>query len=341
MKLSIIVPVYNMMGEGKLGNCINSLLAQDIEDYEIIAVDDKSTDESLEFIRDLESKNPNKLKVIASPENRRQGGAKNLGLDAACGEWVGFVDSDDWIRPDMYSKLIGKAEETGADIVGCDYIQTDELGKETGLLVKNNSKDQTGELGDVQRKRLLLKPGSMVIKVYKRALFEENHIRFPEKMFYEDNAIAVLPFLYAKRFERVEEPLYFYYQHQASTVHNVNIRRLEDRMRAMEIFLEECKSRGFYEQYKSEIDYKIFELGYRNTLFSYLQNEPHPKQSFVNWMADFLKMMVPGYNRSVYYSQNMDEENKKLIAMHMKNPRTFLIYYKLLQTYRRIRYGKN
>ena len=61
-----------------------------------------------------------------SEVNKRQGGAKNIGLSLAKGEWIGFIDSDDWILPTMYEKLIGRAEETGADMVGCDYCLTDE-----------------------------------------------------------------------------------------------------------------------------------------------------------------------------------------------------------------------
>lgn len=171
MKLSIIVPVYNMTAGGKLEYCLNSLLAQSMEDYEIIAVDDKSTDNSLSVLRVYEKKYGPKMKVIASPENRRQGGAKNLGLEAAGGEWIGFVDSDDWISPDMYAKLLKKAQETGADVVGCDYLQTDALGKEDGIPVPNNAKEQTGILDAEKYKKLIMMPGSMVIKIYRRELF--------------------------------------------------------------------------------------------------------------------------------------------------------------------------
>ena len=80
MKLSIIVPVYNMTAGGKLAKCLDSLVNQQMSDYEIIAVDDKSTDDSLQMLREYESRYPDKVRVIASPENKRQGGAKNLGL---------------------------------------------------------------------------------------------------------------------------------------------------------------------------------------------------------------------------------------------------------------------
>ena len=126
MKRSIIVPVYNMASDGKLNYCLDSLAAQTISDYEVITVDDASTDESFSILLEYEKKYPGKFKAVHAEVNKRQGGAKNIGLSLAKGEWIGFIDSDDWILPTMYEKLIGRAEETGADMVGCDYCLTDE-----------------------------------------------------------------------------------------------------------------------------------------------------------------------------------------------------------------------
>lgn len=340
MKLSVIVPVYNMMAGGKLKNCLDSLLRQDLEDMEIIAVDDKSTDDSLAFLESYSEKYGARFVTIASPVNRRQGGAKNLGLQRARGEWIGFIDSDDWVAGDMFSRLLKKAEETGADVVGCDYLLTDEIGKESGTVIQNNTEEQTGLLGEAQYKKLLLQPGSMVIKIYRRELFEKWNIRFPEFMFYEDNAIGALPLLYASRFERVPEPLYFYYQDPHSTVHTVSIARCEDRMKAMEIYKKECLERGFFEKYHEEIIYKITELGYKTTLFSYLQAANCPSLAFVRRMRHFLLSQAPDYADNLYYKPNTDQESMRLIALHMKSPFLFLIYYKLLQGYRRLRYGR-
>lgn len=340
MKLSIIVPVYNMTAGGKLAKCLDSLVGQQMTDYEIIAVDDKSTDDSLQMLREYESRYPDKVRVIVSPENKRQGGAKNLGLEAAKGGWLGFMDSDDWAAPDMYPKLLQRALETGADVVGCNYLITDETGKEEGTAVANNLPEQTGLLDEAKYRALLIQPGSMVVKVYKRELFMEHNLRFPEKIFYEDNAIGVFPMLYAKRFERVDECLYFYYQHSGSTVHTISLDRCRDRVSASRIYAGECRERGFYERFKPEIDYKVFELGYRNTLFSYLQSEKKPDYGFVVEMQQFLQDTVPDYGQNPYYEKYMDAENQKLIALHLKNPRLFLWYYKLLNTYRRLRYGR-
>ena len=159
-KLSIIVPVYNMAAEGKLNYCLDSLVGQTIRgmyDYEILCVDDASTDESLEILLDYQKRYPELICVIPNAVNLRQGGAKNVGLKNAEGEWIGFIDSDDWVSPDYYEKLLKKAEETGADLVGCDYSLVDHHTFTVGKVVVNNTPEQTGELTKEQHRSLFMR----------------------------------------------------------------------------------------------------------------------------------------------------------------------------------------
>ena len=337
MKLSVIVPVYNMAGGGKLQFCIDSLIHQTITDYEIIAVDDASTDNSLDILRQYEKKYPDKMRVLSHEVNMRQGGAKNTGLRAARGEWIGFVDSDDWVTPDYYEKLLQKAEETGADMVGCDYSLVSEHTFRVGKVVQNNTAEQTGILDDEKRKKLIMRNGSMVIKIYKHDVIRENQLEFPEGIFYEDNCAGPVWSMYFKHFERVEEPLYYYYQHNASTVHQITEKRCRDRMIASAMMLQECKDRGFLKKYPVEIEYRFAELYYVITLFSYMLGVRKKKLSFVKELKEGMLNAFPDFQKNPYYQQFTNEEEKQMIAIQMQSDAKFFYYYGLKVKVRRIR----
>ena len=329
MKLSVIVPVYNMAAENKLQFCLDSLVNQTISDYEIIAVDDASTDNSLEILREYAQKYPEKVKVLAHEVNKRQGGAKNTGLKAAAGEWVGFIDSDDWVTPDYYEKLLGRAEETGADMVGCDYNLVNSHTFEVGQVVQNNSAEQTGVLDRERHGKLIMRSGSMVIKIYKRQVIEKNHLDFPEGIFYEDNCAGPVWSLYFTHFERVEEPLYYYYQHQTSTVHHVSEDKCRDRMKAAQLMLQQCRERGFLEEYYPQIQYRFTELYYAVTLFSYMLGCPNRKLSFVKELGQGIRQAFPDFQENAYYQQYTDPEEMQMMALQMQSDIRFFYYYGL------------
>lgn len=114
-KISIIVPVYN--AEKYLRECVESVLHQTLSDLELILVDDGSTDSSPAFC-DAFAAQDVRVKVIHKP-NGRAASARNAGLRIASGDYVAFVDADDWISPDMYEKML----QTNADVTLCDYVR--------------------------------------------------------------------------------------------------------------------------------------------------------------------------------------------------------------------------
>ncbi len=337
MKLSIIVPVYNMAADGKLEYCLNSLVNQTVEDYEIIAVDDCSTDDSLAILKRYESRYPEMFHAIHSEVNKHQGGAKNIGMKLAKGEWIGFIDSDDWITPDMYERLIRKAEETGADLVGCDYCLTDEHSMKVGQVVPNNKSSQSGMLDHEKKKSLILDGGSLVVKIFRRSMILENELWFPENIFYEDNALGNSYLVLAKHFEYIEEPMYYYYQHDTSTVHTISPKRCEDRMEAGRLMLEEAKRHGFYEEFKTELEYSFTLLFYVNTLFTYMAGVERTRYGFIKAMGKEMKATFPDFEKNPYYQERTHAEEKKLIGMQQKSTLFFMLYYKLLWAYRRWR----
>jgi glycosyltransferase involved in cell wall biosynthesis len=337
MKLSIIVPVYNMAAEGKLKYCLDSLVNQTIDDYEIIAVDDASTDASRVILQEYEERYPDKVKTIFSPVNKKQGGAKNLGLEVAQGEWLGFIDSDDWVTADFYERLLKEAEESGADIVGCDYNLTKQHSMEVGQVVPNNRPYQAGELDHEKYRSLILDGGSLVVKIYRRYIIYDYPNRFPEGIFYEDNAIGNSWLLRAKRFAYIAEPLYYYYQHESSTVHTVTEERCRHRMAAARIMIAEAKDFGFYDEYKPELEYKFMLLFYWNTLFSYMRGVKRPKYSLVQELGREMKAYFPGVCENKYLHERHNAEVRQMLALHLHSTLLFILYFKLKWLYRDIR----
>jgi glycosyltransferase involved in cell wall biosynthesis len=347
MRLSVIVPVYNMAAGDKLKWCLDSLVGQTLPagSYEIIAVDDCSTDESPAILDRYAAAFPDRFTALHSPENHHQGGAKNIGLSRARGEWIGFIDADDWVTPDYYEKLLAKADATGADMVGCDYCLTYEHSWKTGRIVHNNTPEQTGVMDTAKYRKLLMDTGSLVVKIYRRGIIYGKqddgafHRFFPEDIFYEDNAVSNTWMLRVKHFEYLQEPLYYYYQHDASTVHTITRKNLEDRRVSGRMILSEAEEQGYFEQYRPELEFMFTALFYVNTLFSAMprKNRFPGCYAFTASLADEMKAAFPDFQKNRYYQERIHPEEKKLIAMQMRSQLLFYVYYRALWCYRDLR----
>jgi len=214
MKLSIIVPVYNV--RPYLSACLDSLVNQTIDDYEIILVDDGSTDGSADIIKDYAGRYPELISFMRV-ENGGQGRARNFGIDIAKGDYLGFIDSDDYIEPDMYEALAGAVEKSGADIaVGGVWVEDEYGGK--------YSRHEIGKDSVWTRDEALIELNSFGRigistwdKLYKKELFRE--LRFPPVL-YEDNFIMYKLFAECERVANVSKPLYHYIQRAGSISRN-------------------------------------------------------------------------------------------------------------------------
>lgn len=337
MKISIIVPVYNMAANGKLEFCLDSLLNQSISDYEIIAVDDCSTDNSFDILQSYASKYPNTFVALKNKINLRQGGAKNTGLRVARGEWVSFIDADDWIVPDYYEQMLSKAESTDADVVGCDYCLISSHTFQATESIANSRLSQVGILDDNKRRSLILDGGSLCTKIFKRKQILENNLFFPEHIFYEDNAVGNSYMILANHFEYIPKPLYFYYQHESSTVHTFSVERCNDRRAAGKLMIDEAKRLDYYDKYKPELEYSFTLLHYQNTLFTYMAQVKPAKIRYIKELSKEIKYYFPDFENNKYYIERTNEEEKKLLHMAQKSPALFYFYYKLLWGYRNFR----
>ena len=337
LDLSVIVPVYNMAKDGLLEYCINSLVGQTLQSMEIIAVDDASTDESLQILRDFEKRYPGRVKAVASPENRRQGGARNLGLKEAQGRYIGFMDADDWVVKDLFERMVERAKTTGADVVGTDMCRVYEHTMVPTEREACNLLSQTGILDHEKRKEYLLQPGPISTKIYAREIFFGKEFHFPEHMAYEDNAVSVEIGMRIKHFEHIPEANVFYYQHGDSTTHSINLKKCQERMEAMRIMLKYAKENGALEEFKEVIEFHFSTLFYRNTLFSYMQSYCKKDMSFIRKMGEEMVATFPEFRQNPYYNQTVNDYEQKLINLQLKSTLAFMIVYKLKMLSKKIR----
>ncbi len=222
-------------------------------------------------------------------------------------------------------------------MAGCDYSLVPEYTFVPGKVIQNNFAEQTGILDKEKHGRLIMRPGSMVVKVYQREVIQKYRLDFPSGIFYEDNCAGSLWSLYFTHFERVEEPLYFYYQHGASTVHVITEAKCRDRMAAAVLLYEECEARGFLQEYHTELEYRFTQLYFVNTLFSYMIGMRGRKLAFVKELKRGMLERYPAFQANPYYRKHTDAEEQRMIAMLMRSEVRFFVYYSLLLFYRKVR----
>lgn len=209
VKVSVIVPVYNT--ERYLSKCLTSLLSQSLESIEIIIVNDGSPDNSQAVIDHFLQKSPEKIKSF-NKENGGLGSARNFGIERATGDFIGFVDSDDYVKPDTFEKLYLKAVESAADLIVCDLEFVDDGGHVLG-----RSYVSTYDDFDKSDKRYALVHGRTEAhnKLYKRDLFLKTGIRYPQGWF-EDYPATLLLIEAAEKIAYVDEALICYVQRSGS-----------------------------------------------------------------------------------------------------------------------------
>ena len=247
-KVSVIVPVYNT--EKYLRKCIESLVNQTLNDVEIVMINDGSKDSSESIIKEYIEKYPDKF-VYRSQENSGQAVARNLALELCNGEYIGFLDSDDFVKTDMFARMYQKAVETGADYVACGYTDlTYEDGKEIELQhyvaskVAYNTKDMF--------KGALVSP---FLHLYRRDIIEKSKVKFPEGVIYEDTAFYLNLIPYIKKLAVIEEPLAYRVRHSNSTMTTFKAEKVAQIFPVIDAALDYYKKYDFYEEYKNELTY--------------------------------------------------------------------------------------
>lgn len=237
-KVSIIVPVYNT--EKYLFKCLISLIQQTLKEIEIIVVNDGSTDGS-DFIISKFKDADARIKVITQ-SNQKQGAARNNGTQIASGEYVGFVDSDDWIDPDYFEKLYNAAKKYDSDIALATNVRIGH-GKTKKRLDITISKFVTSlqEKFDICN---LCKDACPTNKIYRLSMLKNNNITWPENIYCEDKLFSAKAVYYANGIVSVPDIYYYYFRRPDSTVNNKSSsKKTSDRELARKQVLEFLKEK--------------------------------------------------------------------------------------------------
>lgn len=207
-KISIIVPVFN--AEKYIYRCLDSLLSQTFTDYEIILIDDGSTDNSGNICDEYASKDK-RIKVIHK-ENGGVASARQAGTDVACGEYIIHADPDDWVEPSMLEELLGKAEKTGADVTICDYYVSDDKG--CRYICQEPPNLEADSVLSALFHRL---HGSLWNKLVKRACYIKYNLRFIPRVNYCEDVLIWVQLLQHPEVKIAYLNKAFYYYYQGNT----------------------------------------------------------------------------------------------------------------------------
>lgn len=292
-KISIVIPVYNV--EKYLRRCLDSVLNQTLADIEVIAVNDGSTDMSQEILEEYQEKYGGKLKVYQK-ENGGMSDARNYGIMYATGEYVGFIDSDDYIEPQMYEEMYDKAKTKDYDIVCCDFCEV--RGEDKRPYTSGIVQSGCGEK--------FIKESMMSIysapwnKIYKRELINTN--LFKLNVWYEDVEFLYRLLPQVQSIGVVHESYYNYIIRKGSVSNRAHT-KIYDQIDNWNGLIDYYKEKEIYDCYKDELEYCY--IRYIRALFIKSASKFDKKEfkKAIIIAEKNIKRQFPDYKKNIYLQQ--------------------------------------
>ena len=206
-KVSVIVPIYNV--EKYIRRCLDSIIAQEYGNMEIICVDDCGQDTSMEIVAEFQNKYPDKVIIVQNPENMGLGAARDAGMKAATGAFIAFIDSDDYIKPDFISRYMQEFENSAMDVVVGGYIRD-----ENGTFTEYPA--------DISDDEAIWVNVSACLKMYRRKFLEQHNLDFNGVRRYEDEGFMYKILLKNPKVKIIPYSGYYYWLNTESITRNKN-----------------------------------------------------------------------------------------------------------------------
>ena len=305
-KVSVIIPFNNV--ENYIEECLNSVLSQTLDDIEVILINDASTDRTLEIVEWYLQKD-SRIKLININERKGQGFARNRGIEIATGEYIGFVDSDDFIESDMFECLYNSAKTNNTDISMCQVREYDDINENYitsdyySLACLSSFQNDIFSAEDTKNNILDINV-ALWNKIYKREYLNNIGEKFPEGFIYEDLPFFFGTYLPAKRIQIVWKNLYSYrINRKNSTMQQFN-NKILDRLPMVSLTYEKLKKVPYLSDLKQKIQaWIINDLFHRYSLLK----ENYHKEFFFQMKKIFQSLEVENikddYWKKVYHFQ--------------------------------------
>lgn len=255
-KVSLIIPVYNV--ESYLRKSLDSAINQTLDDFEIIAVNDGSTDSSYEILKEYANKYDNF--IVINKENGGLSDARNAGLKAAKGEYIAFLDSDDYLAPNFLETLYTMASDNNAEIACCNYKM---YFPKSNIKITVPTIPESGVYSKEQALKKLILDYTVHYfswnKLCKRSIFEENKIQFYD-MYFEDISTSPRLFYNATKIAITTKPLYYYTQRPGSILNTMNVKKINDYTKALGVIRNYLEEKNDYKVYRSTFRHYAFRV---------------------------------------------------------------------------------
>ena len=315
-KISVIVPIYK--AEKYIVKCLKSLEEQTLDDMEVLLVDDHGNDKTMDIVRNFVNNSvKSSIFTILTPEhNIGAGQARNFAIESANGEYLAFVDSDDWIEPDMYEKLYSKAREFDADVCYGNAIKEfEEEGQKSSIL--KNPEIASGEVTCESRRHFLTNFASMFWTfIYRKDFLNKYSIRFPKVKWAEDSYFVSATMFMAQKAACVSTPFYHYLIRSNSMSTTTNPYKHRDRIEAFKKMIDFAKANGVYDRYKEEIDYMFIKKAYFVSSLGYISSVGKIEPKELEWIKNELTQTIPDYKQNIYLN---NKKSSKICCYMLEN----------------------
>ena len=319
IKLSVIIPVYNV--EDYVGKCLDSLTAPalasaargEAPEYEIIAVNDGSTDSSAEIVQNYVNRYPCFIQLI-STENQGQGHARNVGTDAARGEFLYFIDSDDYLAPGAMQELLDSLGDD-FDIMIFDSVSVNSDGKEISYY---SGCRRDGSINLREFPELLLENPICGGSVCRRHIYADNGIRFPSRVWFEDFRTLLKLYALTDRIVHVPRAWHRYLQRPGSVTNNRNPERNLEIIPAVDDLIQFYTGLGRGEELADVLEYMAFHHEFLTA--SVRVNLADPKSPAQDTLMETFLTEFPNYADNPYI-KSMGRRHKLLTWLLMRKRR--------------------